>query len=145
MTTTASYMEHLEQVHEWLAQSSPGDQLDWRSFVHAGPDGTPVQPVLVVIWDAGETPCLSCRRNERRGCPVALDAETGEVRTVFARHDCGAESAPARHITRWLSEITTDAEARRLLHSLDQYRPISPTPLLPVRPLAVDQGNGARS
>jgi hypothetical protein len=145
MTQHTDYMDHLEQVHQWLAQSSPTDQLDWRSFVHSGPDGAPVQPVLLVIWDAAETHCPNCRRSERRGCPVALDAETGEIRTVFTRHDCGAESAPARHITRWLSEITTEVEARRLLHRLDQYRPINPPPLRPVRPLTVDQGNGTRS
>lgn len=126
---SASAVAALEQVWRWLAATA-GGHVDWRAYM-SSPAGTLARPVLVVVWDASERPCPRCGLSHRRPCPVYLDPDGSTVAATTARHDCGADLAPAHHVTCWLTDLTTRSDVEAVVAAVDRRRP--------------DQGSSARS
>lgn len=129
MTTTpvrsldsAGSIAALEQVLRWLGEIA-GEHIDWRSYLQS-PGGPEDRPALIVIWDASESPFSCCGQSHRRPCPVYLDKD-GKIRTSLTQHDCGAELAPARHVTKWLADLKTRSDVQAVVNSLTQWVPVA--------------------
>lgn len=115
---SAGAMEALEQVWRWLAETA-ADHMDWRAYVNS-PVQTVARPALVVVWDATARTCPGCGLSHRRPCPVHLAPDGKTVARTPARHDCGADLAPAHHVTSWLTDLTSRAGVDAMVAAVDQ-------------------------
>jgi len=118
---SAGAMDDLEQVLRWLSAAA-GDDVGWRAYMNSPTPAVP-RPVLVVVWDATARTCPGCGLSDRRPCPVHLAPDGQTVAMTPARHDCGADLAPAHHRTSWLTDLTSWADVEAVVAAVDRRRP----------------------